>query len=203
LQRVSPSSLEGGSVLRLEKGFGPENELSKLRGTVLHAWFQKIEWLEDGLTGDDDLLAIANEVVGSRPASKHISDWLKDFHQILDREPIRNHLSKTAYKDRAGCQPIVQNERAFAVSDDSGLLAGSIDRLVLLSEKDRIVAAEIIDFKTDQLVESNKKAWQARVEFYRPQLEAYRRAVGSMLNLPATKISARLLFVASGRLVDM
>ena len=84
------------------------------------------------------------------------------------------------------------------VRDDGRLLSGLIDRLVLLYDQDRLVAADILDYKTDAVNENDPNALDRLVAHYRPQLEAYRRAVATMFRLPGDKITARLLFVSPG-----
>ena len=87
------------------------------------------------------------------------------------------------------------------VSEQPGLLIeGIVDRLVLVYESDRVVAAEIVDFKVDGIEDSNLTE---RIEFYRPQLNAYRTAVETMLSIPADRISTRLVFVQTGQVVQV
>ena len=89
----------------------------------------------------------------------------------------------------------VYNERRIALLDGDSILTGNIDRLVLMFHGDKIVAADLIDFKTDRIETEQAKAVEAKVDFYLPQLAAYRRAVSKMLRLEESRISARLLFV--------
>ena len=91
----------------------------------------------------------------------------------------------------------VYRERLFAVADGDRILSGQFDRLVVLYDGPRIVGADILDYKTDD-VGDNLRAIDARVEHYRPQLEAYRRGAAQMLGISPTMVSARLLFVGSG-----
>ena len=56
----------------------------------------------------------------------------------------------------------------------------------------------MLDFKSDRLSTDDSAAMDARVEFYRPQMEAYAQTVGAMFDLPAERISARLIFVEPG-----
>ena len=71
---------------------------------------------------------------------------------------------------------------------------------MIVKEGDKIVAADIIDFKTDSVTADSINE---RVEHYRPQLEAYRSAVSRFLNLDSNRIATRLLFVAAGELVTL
>ena len=72
------------------------------------------------------------------------------------------------------------------------------DRLVVLYDGDRAVGADVLDYKTDDLPGDDPRAVDARVEQYRPQLEAYRRAAARLLGLEPACVSARLLFVGPG-----
>ena len=79
------------------------------------------------------------------------------------------------------------------VRDGDTILRGTIDRLVVLYDDDRPVAADVLDFKTDQ-----PSVIADRVAEYRPQLEAYRRAVAGLFHLEPARVSARLAFVQLG-----
>ena len=91
-----------------------------------------------------------------------------------------------------------QNERGFAIRDDGQLLSGFVDRLVLLGHGPETVAAEIIDYKTDPVDVKDAKQLIDKVNFYTPQLDAYRRAMAKVTHLPPERIAARLLFVEAG-----
>jgi hypothetical protein len=58
----------------------------------------------------------------------------------------------------------------------------------------------VIDFKTDRV--RGAEALE-RAEFYRPQLEAYRRVLGHMTGLDADAIETRLLFLEAGEDLDV
>jgi ATP-dependent exoDNAse (exonuclease V) beta subunit len=60
------------------------------------------------------------------------------------------------------------------------------------------MAADILDFKTDELPPNDPAALAARTNFYRPQLEAYQRAVAKLLRLKLEHIGARIVFLNSG-----
>jgi ATP-dependent exoDNAse (exonuclease V) beta subunit len=79
------------------------------------------------------------------------------------------------------------------------MLTGNIDRLVLLYHADKIIAADLIDYKTDRIDPEGAGAVAAKVDFYRPQVAAYRRAVSRMLRLEKSRIVARLLFLGLDR----
>jgi len=97
-------------------------------------------------------------------------------------------------------QPVwrVFRELPFAVREEDMLLSGRIDRLVVLHDGDRPVAADLLDFKTDAISPGDSAALEARTAFYRPQLAAYRRAAARLAGLPPERISARLVFTEPG-----
>ena len=90
------------------------------------------------------------------------------------------------------------SERRFVVRDEGRLLSGIIDRLVLLYDQDRLVAADILDYKTDSVDPQDIEKLDGLVAHYQPQLEAYRKAVAKMYRLSTVSIVARLLFVSAG-----
>ena len=121
----------------------------------------------------------------------------RDLHAALGRPEVRSVLSRAAYAGRDG-QIRLWRERPFAVRQEDTILSGAIDRLVVRYDGTRPVEADVLDFKTDRLRTDERAAIDARVEFYRPQMEAYAQAVGTMFDLPAEHISARLIFVEPG-----
>ncbi|HCK53519.1 MAG TPA: hypothetical protein DIC23_09925, partial [Planctomycetaceae bacterium] len=62
-------------------------------------------------------------------------------------------------------------------------------------------AADTIDFKTDHV--DSEAQIDAKVEFYRGQLEAYRDAVGEIFQLDRSRIAARLAFLGAGRIANL
>lgn len=114
----------------------------------------------------------------------------------LKHETIRAALRRDRYP--ADASLIVKREQRFAVRLDEGLLTGAIDRLVITCDGDRATAAEIIDYKTDRVDDA-----EALAEYYRPQIQAYRTAVSVMYGLPVEAITARLLLLNTGDVVQM
>ena len=94
----------------------------------------------------------------------------------------------------------VHREWGFTAPDREGtLMTGIIDRLVLVYDEVsfELLAADIIDYKTDEIDEGQAAA-ESRSEFYRDQMLAYRRAIEELYRLSQNQISARLLFVTTG-----
>ncbi len=97
------------------------------------------------------------------------------------------------------------------------IVSGVIDRLVTESQGGSVTYADIIDFKTDTIDETasqeqarggvisspNTNSLAAKVDYYRPQLEAYRESVARSLSLPLEQVTARLVFVSIGKVVAL
>jgi ATP-dependent helicase/nuclease subunit A len=72
--------------------------------------------------------------------------------------------------------------------------------VTLFYRGDKLLAADILDFKTDAVETAAQIA--ERASYYRPQLQAYRQAAAALTGLASDRISARLLFVEPG-VVDL
>lgn len=182
-------------------------DASRLRGTVFHAWYERIGWLDDAGPPDDDaLLGTALALGAGEEAARR---WAAEFAASL-HGPLGAALRRSAYAGRltSGQRLDLWRERRFIVrtghplgrSDDEVVLNGTFDRLVIGRGPDgRGVWAEVVDFKTDTLEAGGEAALARRAEHYRPQVEAYRRAAAEILRLDPARVSARLLFTALGR----
>ena len=205
----SPSNLEGGNIVDAERLLQLPNREALERGTIIHGLFEEVRWIDD-IPGDEQLFSRARQLSGGRvdPAAQ-----VDDFRQMLAAEATARVLSPEYYLEpvdetvmemipdefQAGRARLeVHNERSFVVPDSSGMLSGTIDRLVLICQGDRLLAADIVDFKTDRMDFQDPAAIAQRTAHYRPQIEAYRRAVSSMFRLPVERISGRLVFVVAG-----
>ncbi|MEX0712944.1 MAG: 3'-5' exonuclease, partial [Pirellulales bacterium] len=212
LERQSPSSMQGGKRVDLARRLRLDSRATT-RGSLVHAWFECVEWLDDGGPTDAVLMAAARKLV---TADLNLAAELAQFRRALELPAARQALSRdpgwrsgSARFEKLGFEPQVCSELAgppmecevhreypFVVRDGEVLLQGAIDRLVLFSNGQRIVAAHLIDFKTDQV--SAAGAIEEKLEYYRPQIEAYCRAAEKLTGLDRAHISACLLFVGAG-----
>ena len=93
----------------------------------------------------------------------------------------------------------LETKRGLSDEPETGeLLRGVIDRLVLLYDADEVVAADVVDFKTDE-----KFPDDSRLDEYRKQLKAYETVGKKQYGLPPSAISLRLAFVTLEREVDV
>jgi ATP-dependent exoDNAse (exonuclease V) beta subunit len=197
LERVSPSLLEGGSKLPAARLIQSKTRRALEYGTLVHAWLQEIGWLEDGLPDDALLTRVANRLAGSLGhVPGDLSAPLAEFRKQLTAPAIAAVLSKSFYAGRG--EVAIARERRFAVRLGDRLISGSIDRLAILSRGGKTIAADVLDFKTDDLAASDAQALADKVAFYQPQLHGYRQSIAQELRLPLEQVSAHLVFLKPG-----
>lgn len=220
LERMAPSAREGQATVATDRLFQPGDGLAAAAGTLYHAWFALIGWLDDGAPTDVALRAEAKRLEPQLASAIHaeLDGMIARFRGWLADPAISLGLRRSAYKtpQQAGfpsalarfwtdaVKPeLVERERRFLVPEGSKLWTGSLDRIVWLSAGGRIVAADVLDFKTDAIEPADAATLRERTDYYRPQLTAYRQAVARMAALPEERIAARLVFTIPKRIVDV
>jgi ATP-dependent helicase/nuclease subunit A len=208
LRRRTPSSLEGGEgadgggaeLVNLAHIWSTAGDAARDRGSLIHAWFESIEWLDDGLPVDEAFLAMAPPLGIDGPEAASL---LTSFKASLSGQ-VALALSRHHYAGRDSETLRVRREWPFIVADSDpvsgkkSLLSGQFDRVVIGMRGTVAVWADILDFKTDRLPPEDTDALARRIEHYRPQVRAYRRALSRLLALPPASISAHLLFTTLG-----
>jgi ATP-dependent helicase/nuclease subunit A len=189
LARRSPSELEGGGTIRIERILRDRGGRAREEGTLVHEWLREVEWIEDGLPSLERCQALARQVA---PGIEDLEAHRARLQEWLAVPQIREALSRASYPEGAR----VETERPFLVRDGDTLLQGVVDRLVIVPGEDGAPSrAWILDYKTDRI----DGALEARVEIYRPQLEAYARAVAGEEGLPDERVRAALVFLRPGK----
>jgi ATP-dependent exoDNAse (exonuclease V) beta subunit len=195
--REAPSRLEGGAPIDLRELLAREDQAARQRGTLFHAWLAEIGWLEDGLPGDTQLRAAALKI---GIAGQKAEAYLAAFRESLAGSVLRAALSRetcAGKHSQLGTVCEVHRERPFVVRGDHAILRGSMDRLMLWRKEGQVVAAEVLDFKTDSI--PNDAIFAERTANYRPQIAAYLQAVQTMYRLKPEQATGRLLFVMANR----
>lgn len=190
---VAPSGLEAGCLVSAASLFEDSDSSGRDIGTLHHAWYEAVVWLDAGEPSDAELRDRAAAIPYVRD---DIEVQIAHFRKALRRPEVRAALSKPT----GAAPPIVEVERAFCVRDGGRIVNGRLDRLVWLTRPDGTLVAEVCDYKTDGVPPDGLAA---KVEHYRPQMEAYIRAVASFGNLPVSCVSATLLFTNLGRAVRL
>lgn len=193
--QVAPSALAGASRVDLRWLLSLDTRRAE-RGTLVHAWFQRIGWLEDGVPTDEELRVVAADTTSGFSPSE-VEELSAQLRGWLENPTIRQLLSRESY----GPEAAVEREVPFLHRAEGRLVEGIIDRVVLQRENGHVTGAEILDYKTDALDAGNAEEITARAEHYRPQMEAYRQAVASWYTLPLEKVRARLIFLEAGVVV--
>ena len=208
LQRKAPSSHSEAEHTQLRSRVRHRSD-AELYGTMVHAWFEEIEWLDDGLPTDDEF---RNALVDPAVSGLDIDEALASFHRAIDAAELRSVLTRAFYNsENAGRLPHccglavspvleVHRERRFAAAIDGRIVSGSVDRLVLLRDASGVVGADILDFKTDKVEEASLRQ---HAQKHASQLVLYRRAISQMFGLADHDITTRLLFTTPRRVVDV
>jgi ATP-dependent exoDNAse (exonuclease V) beta subunit len=187
---------------------------------LYHEWFATIKWLDDGEPTDEALRKAGEKLRVMVPAEtwRDLDRLLAHFRAWLRNSEIRAVLCRSAY---AGPRQLgfpaalralwtkemtprdVQPELPFCVRDGTTFWDGRLDRVVWIGDGERTLAADVLDFKTDDIAPGNADGLRERTEHYRPQLQAYRRAVARLARLPEDAIAARLVFTIAGKIMDV
>ncbi len=179
-------------------------------GSLVHTWLEHIEWLAAPLTSERlreiarhrgfsrvDLEKAVPEFLGmlARPAVGGLleeAEYLRDFHEwFAPHVPADGRSSLPV-----GVRLEVRNEQRIVYRSQGQVMTGSIDRLVLGYKNGSVVAADILDWKTDPVADETERLAQATT--YAGQLAAYRSAIRSMFDVPDARIRTRLVFLRAG-----
>jgi ATP-dependent exoDNAse (exonuclease V) beta subunit len=197
-QRQAPSAHESQPSRRLGELLRTRPVHAFERGTLIHKWFEQIEWIDDGQPSKEQLLAAARTLP---PTMLDPAKVLPEFFAMLDQPTIKAALSRNQSPHHP-LTPQVLREHPFACRFEQTLVSGIIDRLILWQEAGQVVAAELLDFKTGA-VSGTGSPLETRIAEYRPQLQSYRRAVAQLFGLDLSHVTARLVFVQPGVVVSV
>ena len=139
----TPSGLEGSGKVDLRRHLRLESVSGMTRGSILHAWFEQIQWLEDGVPSDDELIRIAAKFA---TPEIDLASEIKRFRAMLVRPAVATALRRSSYDDPAAvgfpktfCTELkskdvvkrLKCEQAFVVREANFLLVfGKADRIV-------------------------------------------------------------------------
>jgi ATP-dependent exoDNAse (exonuclease V) beta subunit len=143
-------------------------------GSEVHAAFEKVGWIEDGLDG-----------LGGGAAADLVRECL-EVGQIRD-----------CFTRRDGFE--AQGEVPVETILGGTWMSGVIDRLHIRRDSDgEVVALEVIDFKTDAVDEAEEL-----LQRYSGQLQSYRDALSGIFGLPEDAIRCMLLWTRDKVLVEV
>ena len=170
LELESPSAREGGGKVRLAHVIAQSSGKALDRGTRIHSWLSRIEW-HDGKGSEakrwveeaPELWWGVEEAEVRREALEVAQQVEKGMKWVFDRKDWEKRWADVAKLE-------VWREKSFAVvwerEGKGQVLSGTFDRVVVARDgKGKAVAAEVVDFKTDQL--KGEKEKMERAEYYR------------------------------------
>lgn len=185
--RESPSGTQPSRLRPLCEDLEIQDRQARDLGVLFHRWFEEIVWLDDGVPTRESLLLAAQSLP---PLTVSAAEHLPRFLGLLSKPFLQEQLQRGSSTD---LEPIVLHEHPIAVRQESKLISGRLDRLVLWKRNNQIVQADLLDFKTS----SNPVAapTKERLEKDRRQMTAYRELLCHQLGLPSDQISVRLIYV--------
>lgn len=196
MHRQTPSSLHASGRISVADLLRIGTAAAKERGILVHAWLERIRWVEEGIPDDEELRRIARTVTPHLRAET-VNACIESYWEWVADGAVRESLSRSRYPFS---EVEVERELPFVHRRGDLLVEGIIDRLVLCRENGAPVMAEILDFKTDQVTH---ETLSSRAFEYRAQIEAYAHAVSEMYGIPLDRCIGTLVFVEPGRLVTL
>ncbi len=98
---------------------------------------------------------------------------------------------------------VVYCEQAFDVIVDAERVVGVIDRLVLEQQEGQVVRVLVQDFKTDMLEDDESTTLDKLKERHKHQMDAYRKAMTSLLPISREMVVCQLILLRAGRVISM
>nr|MDZ4756485.1 UvrD-helicase domain-containing protein [Phycisphaerae bacterium] len=204
------SASERGHPVGFPQDDRAASDTARLRGLVLHAMLETIEFLPERPDLDTFVAGFveAGQLAVRRARAqfggvarvatdaaaeawcRELAGWLRER---LDRPALQQVLARPAG------EATVHRERRFVRLVEIGLESSVVDRLVLIGAPERPTAAQIIDYKTDSVTPGGGAAL---LERYRPQLAAYMEAVAERYRLDPRAVQATLVLLDSGEVVS-
>jgi ATP-dependent exoDNAse (exonuclease V) beta subunit len=190
-----------------------EQSLARARGSMIHAWFEEIEWLESGPPAEDRLRRAAGR---HRKPGIDLDRELDLFRKTIDSPNVRANLAEAEYRAtvaatlfpkladdlaRGAIALEVHRERRITYRNGDELVNGIADRLVLYRLNGQVVAADVIDYKTDSV--NSPSDVEGLCDLYRDQLGHYAEAMRRLYRLDVNRVAARLGLVSSGQFVTV
>jgi ATP-dependent exoDNAse (exonuclease V) beta subunit len=192
---VNPSELEGAKRVPLEDLLRLDSQKLQM-GSILHALFEHILWIDGGVPGERALCEVAMaKGAGACEAEQAVCE----FMGMIKQPEVRKALLRSTYTEN-GQTVTVHRELPFALRDGNKLVSGVMDRVVVRKSEESVVDVEVLDYKTDGLGE---ETLSEKVERYRKQIEVYKWAAMKLFGVDESHVSARLLFVRAGKSVGV
>lgn len=203
LSWLSPSQSTDPKMVDLASIWTQIDSTGAVIGKLVHRWFEEIRgWIQDFKVSKKRLKDLAAFTLTQEEMGQiKINAWVDRFMQYCEMPSVLLALSADRYASWHNPRMLrleVTNERRLLQIMDDQMLRGVIDRCVLGFDGDRVVRAEILDFKTDSKPESlSKEDWaKDRMEHHGKQLGYYRRVLCEQFKLHPNDIRTSLLLLS-------
>lgn len=169
-------------------------------GTQVHAALEHLDWLDEPGSPSRSLTNLA---VMLEPSSRDAAERL--LASALSQPDVRHALSLARYVPWRADRLLVKKEvrLGIRVTDTSRnadhVLTGFLDRLVIGFDGETPAFADVVDFKSDDLSESQVID---RTSHYAPQINAYRQMVAQQFSLSLDHVWGTLIYLRPGRVVS-
>lgn len=201
---------DGNEKIDLAKLWITEDKTGTIIGKLVHRWFEEIRgWIEGYKPNKKHLREIASATLTVEEISQIRLDELVDrFVGYCALESVREVLSDqrvNAWHTPRMLRIEITNERRLLKIIDGQLLRGVIDRCVLGWDGDRVVRAEIVDFKTDRRPDNVAvDSWcTERAEYHGQQLRYYRRVLCEQFGIQPKAVQLTLLMLSEDRIIEV
>jgi len=203
---VAPSQLKERTSSEVAALWKPDEVAGTVVGKLVHRWFEEVRgWIEDFHPTKKMLTSIAAATLTQEEMTQlRLGQWVDKFMAYCESPAIRIVLSHDRYTSWNQPQLLrlqVSTERRLLQLLDGALIRGVIDRCVLGLDGDRVVRAEILDFKTDQRGAGEELgAWiENRKAIHAPQLNAYRRVLCRQFSLHPDLVQSTLILLSENK----
>ena len=197
-ETLAPSQLGSDRFVRLGSRLTRPDNSAKDYGTVIHLWLSRVKWSNAGLPTD----AVLRDLAAPYAKQVDVDEALAKFKLMVTSEPLANILDQDQYvTDLRATTPSlptdfdveVRLEQRVAGKDQNQIFTGIVDRLIMVRSGGKLVAAEIIDFKTETTSAAGETT--EKQERYETQMSAYRRIVASSLCIDIDSVTSRLVYL--------
>ena len=202
----SPSSLEGGGERNIRARFGQSDSESFDQGTLLHHWFEQIEWLESPIH-ENWVHEHTPNALRHRMGESRVNNAMKLLMDSLQSDGMKQLLTKPSeFVEVFQEYPFLVrlqkgNSLGLLSIDETTDMSGTIDRLVIERDAEgNPIRAEVIDWKSDLVDEITL---QEKISHYEPQIATYVLAMSLILGIEVEAIQAKLVFLRTGEVVTL
>ena len=182
--RRTPSRSASAGVPR--QRFSPQENSALEFGSAVHAFFEQIEWA-------DTASELSNKEKQPKELIAHVQKALSDptCQEALSQPDLESNQTVTLWR-----------EQNFEILLNGQWTSGTIDRVTIIKDATgKALSATILDYKTDQV--DNETEAKNKAKDYQSQMESYRAATATLLDLPLEQVSASLLFTSLPALIEM